>query len=109
MCACQARENQRRLPTTAKIFSTEEAKANHRKIAEYLLDAGADVNSEADVHNSIVTDAVDYHCCCLFVFQNGWTPLMQASQDGHIEMVKLLMTKEDLDVDHASKVSLRSP
>ena len=109
MWACQARENQRRLPTTAKIFSTEEAKANHRKIAKYLLDAGADVNSEADVCiASYFTDAVAYYCCCLFVFQE-WVDSSQASQDGHIELVKLLMTKEDLDVDHASKVSLRSP
>ncbi len=38
------------------------------------------------------------------MFQNGWTPIMQASQDGDVEMVKILAHEDTLEINHASKV-----
>lgn len=38
--------------------------------------------------------------------QNGWTPLMQASQDGDVEMVKILANAEGVEINHKSKVRL---
>ena len=35
--------------SSGKEFKTPEAEANRRKVAEYLLEAGADVNLQADV------------------------------------------------------------
>ena len=40
----------------------------------------------------------------LFLEQNGWTPLMQAGQDGDVEMVKTLIAA-GANLDHQSKVT----
>ena len=84
-----------------KRFTTEEARADRRRIAEYLLAAGADVNSEARVMQFTIIMSLTYHNS----LQNGWTPIMQASQDGDVKMVKILTRVESLEVNHASKVS----
>lgn len=47
---------------------------------------------------------VDIPYLLLPVFQNGWTPIMQASQDGDVEMVKILTSADSLEINHASKV-----
>jgi ankyrin repeat protein len=36
--------------------------------------------------------------------QNGWTPLMQACQDGEVELVRFLVGVKDVNIDHQSKV-----
>ena len=38
-----------------------------------------------------------------FVLQNGWTPLVSASHDGHLEIVKSLI-EAGTDVNHTTKV-----
>lgn len=40
----------------------------------------------------------------MYNLQNGWTPLMQASQDGDLELVKILTKAEGVEIDHQSKV-----
>lgn len=90
---------------TKRNFVTEEAMQNRRVVAEVLLEAGADVNLETSVsiHR---TSHIMCHGCIFFNAQNGWTPLMQASQDGDMEMVKILSRPEfHVDLDHESKVN----
>ena len=38
-----------------------------------------------------------------FVLQDGWTPLVIASQNGHLEVVKSLI-EADANVNHTTKV-----
>ena len=38
-----------------------------------------------------------------FVLQNGWTPLVSASQEGHLELVKSLI-EAGANVNHTTKV-----
>ena len=38
-----------------------------------------------------------------FVLQDGWTPLVSASQNGHLEIVKRLI-EAGANVNHTSKV-----
>ena len=59
-----------------KGFKSPEAEANRRKVAEYLLDAGADVNLPADVimlslHNKSV---------CYYDLFTEWVDTSDASQ-----------------------------
>ena len=42
------------------------------------------------------------------MIQNGWTPLMQASQDGHTELVKMFSEVKSIDIDHESEVCLNN-
>ena len=96
MWACQNYAGKARTKTK---FLREEARKNRLRVAEILIQAGADVNVQTDV--SMLT-LPTYVLTC--VSQGGWNPLMQASQDNAVEIVKLLVQAKDVRIDHQNKV-----
>ena len=55
--------------------------------------------------NSTILNEVEYPLGVMmgFVFQDGWTPLVSASQNGHLEIVKSLV-EAGANVNHTTKV-----
>ena len=56
-----------------------------------------------DFPDEVYTCIVKHHCLTpiailLSVTQNGWTPVMQASQEGHVDVINILL-------DHNAKVN----
>ncbi len=71
----------------------------HAEVARFLLEKGAFVDFPDEVYTCIVK----HHCptpiaILLSVTQNGWTPVMQASQGGHVDVINILL-------DHNAKVN----
>ncbi len=73
------------------------AQEGHAEVAGFLLDKGAFVDFPDEVW------IVKHHCptpiaILLSVTQNGRTPVMQASQEGHVDVINVLL-------DHNAKVN----
>ena len=80
---------------------------NRLQVAQLLISNGANIN-----YNDGVCD--NYHCNCFHTFkecfpqQNGNSPLHRASEEGHPEVVKLLVQSHAI-MNVKNNVSIESP
>ncbi|KER26822.1 hypothetical protein T265_06030 [Opisthorchis viverrini] len=72
--------------------------AGQFEVVKMLLDAGASVNTQAqlksDTEKAESEQNRSYKDLVNFMEKNGFTPLYMAAQENHLEVVKLLLSKE---------------
>ena len=80
----------------------------HVEAVDKLLQHGARVDLQEEVHficlNYILHMHIHVYMYCIthnFYWQDGWHPLMYASQNGHVEVVDKLL-------QHGARVDLQS-
>ena len=83
------------------------AQEGHTEVARLLLERGAIANTQDKVYND---------CSCVYYehtvinmaacMQAGFTPLLQASQDGRLDIVKVLVEHSGIVLDQHTMVIL---
>ena len=76
------------------------AQEGHARVAEFLLKSGAFVDFPDEVKCTVPCNRYSYATSS----QNGWTPLMQASQEGHVDVVNVLLD-HGANANHQTDVS----
>lgn len=89
---------------------------NYNKIAELLIDAGADVNAQDNIQNSpflyagaegnlaILKMGLENGANFNLYNRYGGTALIPAAEKGHLEVVKILTKVPDYPIDHINKL-----
>ncbi len=78
------------------------AYGGHVEMTRFLLEKKASVDYP-DVVRSVIIIAIEYVSINDTIAQRGWTPLMQASQEGHVRIVNLLLDYK-AKVNHQTEV-----